>query len=501
MSDPSTLSESIRRGSRAVAAAQIATQVVSIVVLAALYRLLGLEPFGLIGMILPVLALIRILAHSSLDVATIQQTALDDRQVSALFWINQGLGLASTAVMAAFAPVLVWFYREPGVLWLTVGLAGTLWLNVLSLQHLALLQRELRLGAVGAIRLTALVVAGIAAVAAALADWGVWALVVQQYVEIIVLVALAWMVEPWRPRFDLGGVEIGRLLHVGGHCTFGSLMFGWIANIDKILVAYALSPEQVALYREPFNLMMKPVTVVITPLTGIMLPGLSRAAHDGQLYRSLVLRFFRFIGLVMFPIGIGLAIVGPETYRVLGGEQWAPAGPVLSVLALAILAQGFFIALGSVFTSSGHADRLSRASFVAATVFSILFVLGLTVSQGAGLPVVGMAWTYTLTLLLIVFPVYLGYALKTVKIRYRDWLAQFKVSASAAAGMGLAVSGCRWLLADVLHWPAWPLLVVEVAVGVAVYSLLAWPEIRWFLREGLRPTRNSAGADHGATSV
>lgn len=486
MSNPQPLSELIRRGSRAVVAAQVAAQLVSLGVLAALYRLLGLEPFGLIGMILPVLALIRILANSSLDVATIQQSVLDDRQVSALFWINQALGISATAAMAAAAPLLVWFYSEPAVLWLTVALAGTLWLNVASLQHLALLQRELRLGAVATIRLAALAVAGIAAVAAATAGWGAWALVLQQYIELIVLAALAWLIEPWRPRWVLRGVELGRLLRFGGHCTFGALMFGWIGNIDKILVAYALPPQLVALYREPFNLMMKPVTVVITPLTGIMLPALSRAADDPDQYRRLMLRFTRFIGLVMFPAGVGLAIVGPETYRVLGGPRWAPAGPVLSVLALSILAQGFFIALGSVFTSSGHAERVSRASFVAAVVFTVMFVLGLTVSQRAGAAVLGMAWTYTLTLLLIVFPAYLGYALKTVHVGYRDWLAELKVSASAAAGMAATVAGCRWLLAGVFEWPALPLLVVEVAVGVVVYTLLAWPDIRWFFGEGLR---------------
>ncbi|NUQ64020.1 MAG: oligosaccharide flippase family protein [Pirellulales bacterium] len=486
MSTSPNLSESLRRSSRAVAAAQVATQVVSLGVLSVLYRLLGLEPYGLIGMVLPVLALLRILVTSGLDVATIQQPELADSHVSALFWINQAGGIAVAALMAASAPWLVRFYTEPDLLWPTVALAGTLWLNVLSLQHLALLQRKLRLGAVAAIRLAALVLAGVAAIAAAAADWGVWALVLQQHVELVALAALAWAVEPWRPGLFVRGAEVGRLLRFGGHCTFGALMFGMIQNVDKILVACALPPQLVALYREPFNLMMKPVTVVITPLTGIMLPGLSRAADDPQQYRRLLLRFFRFIGLVMLPAGAGLAVVGPEVYEVLGGEPWKPAGSVLSVLALSILAQGFFIALGSVFTSSGHADRVSKASFAAAAVFTAMFVVGLIVSRRVGYPVLGMAWTYTLTLLVIVFPAYLFYALKTVHVRCRDWLVQFIVSAPAALGMALAVLVCRRLFLNALHWPALPLLAAEVAVGVATYTLLAWRDIRWFLREGLR---------------
>ena len=43
---------------------------------------------------------------------------------------------------------------------------------------------------------------------------------------------------------------------------------------------------------------------------------------------------------------------------VLGGEKWADAGPILSVLAVAILVQGFVGAMGSVFASAGRADRV-----------------------------------------------------------------------------------------------------------------------------------------------
>ena len=84
-------------------AAQAASQLVSLVVLAALYRRLGPDPYGLLGMVLPVLLLGRILIASGLDVAAIQQADLSHRQASALFWLNQGLGLVTALVTAACA--------------------------------------------------------------------------------------------------------------------------------------------------------------------------------------------------------------------------------------------------------------------------------------------------------------------------------------------------------------------------------------------------------------
>ncbi|MFH1919348.1 MAG: oligosaccharide flippase family protein, partial [Planctomycetota bacterium] len=326
-------------------AAQIAAQFVSLGVLAALFRLLGLEPYGLLGMVMPVLLLGRILTTSGLDVATVQQSELSDDQVSALFWLNQGLGLTTALLTAACAPLLVWFYGIRGhdvadLGWVTVALAGVSVAAALSAQHQALLRRKLRLGALAAAQLVALTTAGLSGVAAAVAGWGIGALVVQQYVELLVLAALTWWLEPWRPAFKLRGTGAMRLIHFGGHCTLGSLMFYLVANVDKVLVGYALGPAALALYGQAFNLMMKPVHLVLTPLTGVMLPVLSRAAGDRRQYAPLLLGFFRFIALVMLPSAVGLAIVAPEAMRVLGGERWAEAGPILSVLAVAILVQG-----------------------------------------------------------------------------------------------------------------------------------------------------------------
>jgi len=485
VSSPEHLKQSLREGSRAVIAAQIASQLVSLGVLAALYRLLGLEPYGLLGMVTPLLLLVRILIISGLDVATIQEAELTDRQVSALFWLNQGLGLLMAVATAAMAPVLVWFYGVGELGWLTVALAGTSVAAVLSTQHQALLRRRLRLGALAAARLAALAAGGLAGVAAALAAWGVWALVVAQYVELLALAALAWWLEPWRPRFVLRGTGATRLLRFGGHCTLSSLMFYVVANADKVLVGYALGPAALALYGQAFNLMMKPVTLVLSPLTSVMLAVLSRTADDRRQYAELMLGFFRFIALAMLPSAVGLAIVAPEAMRVLGGAKWAAAGPILAVLAAAILVQGFVGAMGSVFASAGKAGRLSLASVLIAVVLCAAFFVGLHLGRAAGRPLLGVALSYTLSMVLVVFPPYLWFALRTVGVRCVDWLRQLRTAARGTLAMGLVVAACHWVLGHVLHTPDAVLLVVEILVGVLCYFLFARREIVWFVRQGL----------------
>jgi PST family polysaccharide transporter len=500
VASPESLKQSLRQGSRAVIAAQIASQLVSLAVLAVLYRVLGREPYGLLGMVLPLLLLVRILIASGLDVATVQDADLSDHQVSALFWVNQLLGLAMAVVTAACAPLVVWFYSLRGhavgqLGWLTVALAGTSVAVALGTQHQAMLRRKLRLGTLAAVRLASQVAAGLAAIAAALAGWGVWALVVQQYAELVTLAVLAWSVESWRPALRLRGTGARHLVRFGGHCTVASLMFFLVANADKVLVGFFLGPVALGLYGQAFNLMMKPVNVVLSPLTGVMLAVLSRAAADRRQYVELLLGFFRFLGLVMLPSAVGLAIVAHEAMRVLGGDKWAAAGPILSVLASAILVQGFVGAMGSVFASAGRAERLSLASVVIAAVLCTAFGVGLYLGHVAGqltagraeppwLPeVLGVAVSYSLTMVLVVFPPYLWLALRTVGVRCTDWLLQLRTAARATLIMGLAVLACRWFLTDVVPTSDVVLLLTEILVGVLCYAALTRTEIAWFARQ------------------
>lgn len=481
-----SLEQSLRQGSRAVIICQIASQAVALGVLAVLYRELGLEPYGLLGMVMPVLLLVRILVASGLDVATIQQSELNGPQVSSLFWINQTLGVVMALITAACAPLLVWFYgvREVGPL--TVALAGTSIAAALGTQHQALLQRHMRLGTLAVVQLVSLALGGVTGIAAALAGWGVWALVVQRYVELLVLALLSWSLEPWKPGFQLRGTGSRELVRFGGHYTVSSLMFYLIANADKVMVGFFLGEAALALYGQAFNLMMRPVHVVMTPLTGIMLPTLSRAAVDRHKYIPLTLGFFRFIALVMLPAGVGLAIVAPEAMRTLGGPRWAEAGPILRMLALALLAQGFFNALGSVFTSAGRTDRLSKASVVIAVLLVTAFCLGLYLGGMAGRPLMGMAASYALTLLLVIFPPYLLIALRTIGVRPKDWLGQVLPAAHATLGMGLLVAGCHWLFGRIVPIPDLALLALEILAGVASYAFLVRREIRWFLHQGFQ---------------
>ena len=122
-------------------AAQFALNFLSIVVLA---RLLAPQDFGLVAMVATVMGFLRIFNDAGLSTATVQRDKITHAQVSNLFWANVALGGLASLVLAVSAPAIAWFYREPRLVGVTLALAITFLLSASTVQHLALLKRQMR---------------------------------------------------------------------------------------------------------------------------------------------------------------------------------------------------------------------------------------------------------------------------------------------------------------------------------------------------------------------
>jgi PST family polysaccharide transporter len=475
-----------------VVAAQAASQIVSLIVLAGLLRLVAQADFGLMGMVMPLVLLLRTFASAGLSVAAVQRDELSLGQASSLFWLHVALGGLVAAALIACSPLLALAYRAPDVAVVCTALAGTPVVAALGAQHQALLERRLRLGRLAVTRLAAQTLGGAAGLSAAWAGWGVWALVIQQYVELLVLAAALWVAEPFRPSLPTRYASIFPILSFSGWYTLSGLTFAAAHNLDKILLAVFLGSTRtgqaaLGMYAQAYNLMIKPVYLVSTPLTGVMLPALSRARRDPPTYRDLLSRFYRLAAIALMPCGFGLFLVAEDMMVVLGGPEWRSAGTMLRALSPAILVLGSINITGSVFSSAGRADRLATAA-VATTLFlagglSVGLFMGRAFGTGELGPAQGVAWGYSLTWVLIVFPPYVWYAGRTIEQDPAIFVAPQRRAFLAAAGMAAIVGGLGFGLSRVETIPLIR-LVVMVAAGVALYAVLARRELR-YVREQL----------------
>ncbi len=132
---------------------QFVLTMLSTVVLA---RLLPPADFGLVAMVMAILGYFRIFNDAGLSVATIQRQDITHAQISNLFWINVILSAAAGLLFAASAPAIAWFFREPQLVNITLALAATFLLSGLTVQHMALLNRQMRFTSIAMIQIVSM---------------------------------------------------------------------------------------------------------------------------------------------------------------------------------------------------------------------------------------------------------------------------------------------------------------------------------------------------------
>src|SRR6266436_4488344 len=125
-------------------------QILAAIVLA---RLLAPEDFGLVAIVTVLTSFAPLLIDFGLGDATAQKSKITRTQVSSLFWLSSGIGLAVAMVVAACSPLIAWIYRDPRLETIALYSAITFVMSGVSNQHLALLRRTMQFARIAKIQI------------------------------------------------------------------------------------------------------------------------------------------------------------------------------------------------------------------------------------------------------------------------------------------------------------------------------------------------------------
>ncbi|MBA2117184.1 lipopolysaccharide biosynthesis protein [Bremerella alba] len=484
-----------QRATRLTMIGQIAGQIISLVVIAQLYHLVSPGEFGLLGMFMPILLLIRAFGSLGMDIATVQKKGLTDEEASTLFWYQIITGVVLTFILAGLSPLLAMWFHADRLMLVGVVLSGTALLYNGYSQHKSLAEKKLHFGRLTIVRVISLIVSGVLAIVAAYHDWGIWALVVQQYSELVVLNIGFWAIEPWRPGKCAPLSDMKQMLNFSGYYTLSGIFFAVGQNLDKIIlgVVFGSSPVGqiwIGYYTQAYNQMIRPVYLLTSPVTSAMLPALSQAKTNRESFSAMAASFYRMVGIMLAPCSIGMLMVGDELMPVLGGDDWIEAGDLLSMMGLMIVAQSWINITGSLMSAAGRADLLAVGAFANMVVLAgacgaAYFFAG---QHDPELFTIDLAGLVTLGTLAVCGP-YLAFCFKSTGVDVKRTFRQLAPALGASVLMGAVVYFAGWMsyfLPDAIT------LAQEILVGVIAYLFFARGEVRWLWRQlrGMKPEEN-----------
>jgi O-antigen/teichoic acid export membrane protein len=368
-----------------------------------LARLLRPQDFGLTAMVGAITGIVWLWTDLGLPSATVQRSEVTHAQVSALFWINCGLGALAMFIVALSAPAIAWFYDEPRLVGITLALSTVFFLGSSSSQHRALLRRQMRFKALAIIDSVSMAFGVATGIMMAWIGFGYWSLVGMQVGATALNCALVWAGCDWRPGRFQRRVGARPMLAFGAHVTGSQLLSYFTRNFDNILIGRVLGAGPLGIYSKAYGLLTLPMTQINMPLYSVLVPALSRLQDRPPEYARLFLRATRAIALVTVPIVVFSFFLAQDTVLVLLGHRWLAAAPVFQLLAPAAVASAIAFVPNWLCHSLGRPQRQLHYALVSAPVCVTGFLIG--IKWG----ITGVAASFSLTFT-ILFSAYVAYA-------------------------------------------------------------------------------------------
>ena len=445
-------------------------QVATLVVLA---RLLPPTAFGLLAMVASFGAILDLVRDFGLSAATIQKPAISHAQVSALFWINAGAGGILGAGLMLGAPLVAHVYGQPELeaiaQWLALGFV----LSGLTVQHWALLRRQMRFGAIAGLETAADLAAFAVAIALALAGKGYWALVVQRLVSPTLLFVGSWSICHWRPARPAPAEGLNELLRFGASVTVSGLAMALARSVDQVLIGWLWGPAVLGLYERTTRVVLLPVNTINAPVYAAGMPALSRLIDRPERYRSMFRQILQKLALLTMPIFAIAAVMADWLVPILFGPAWGQAIPLVAWFSVLAAYLPVLMAASLLYMTQGRPGEMLRASLIDAT-FCIVAIL-------AGLPwgVTGVASSVAVAGLVVRLPVAFWLATRRGPVSMGDIMTAIAPAVSAAVMASITVWAVRHAaLVEGAPSVGGVLLMGFCSMTTIGLAVLAWPETR-----------------------
>jgi O-antigen/teichoic acid export membrane protein len=357
--------------------AQAAKFLLSLVAAAVLARLLSPKDFGLVGMVLGVTALVAVFTGLGLSTATVQRDTITQQQVSNLFWINVAVSGILAVISAGLAPWVARFYHDPRVTGIMLALSLTFLLTGSTVQHQALLTRQMRFQALALIDVTSMAIGFTAACCLAWFGFSYWALVAQQLVTAGCSLAMTWLTSGWRPHMASRNSGVKPLVSFGAHISVADFIAQFSLNSDSILLGRFFGAEALGLYTRANVLLTRPLQQIMMPIASVLIPVLSRLQSDPQRYRRSHMRAYDTLALIVFSFTAMCFVLAKPLVLVILGPKWSGVIPLFSAFTLLAVSGPLSYICTWIYESQARGQDQLRNHTVAGAVTIISYLLGL----------------------------------------------------------------------------------------------------------------------------
>ncbi len=410
-----------------------------------------------------VVALTELMGAFGFDTTLIQKQNTKRAHYDTAWTFNVIFGLTVALVLLVLAVPASEFYREPRLEGILPALAlGTLIAAFDNIGTVAF-RKELNFRSEFRLLFLKRIASFIVTISLAVAFRNYWALVAGIVTGKLVGVLISYLLHPYRPRLDLSARN--DLLHFSKWLFFSNLIQFMHSRSTDFILGRTVGSHGLGVFNVATEISSLPATELIAPLNRAVYPAYARLATRPEELTRRFIEVFGLIALIAFPVSFGIVSVAEPMVRVMLGQQWMEAVPLIRIIALSGLVGALQSNMYLVILALGK----PKVNTLLGSIL-LIFTLPTIVYASLQYGIIGAAWAhfgisglFGLTGISLVFS-----RITQIKIKLLlNLLMRPLLSAALMASALLMID--KWLLAGPEESMAITRLLILVPAGAIIY--------------------------------
>ena len=428
-----------------------------------LARLLTPDHYGVLAIMVIFTNLANVFIQNGFNTALIQNKDVTEEDYSSVFWVSFTIAVILYGIIYFTAPYIGMFYNMPDLVLPLRVLAIVLLPGALNSIQYAKVSREMDFKKAFYSNVGGIVFSGLVGIIIAKLGGGIWALVVQTLLNVLIAAIVMSFTTKLRLRLVCNIRRVKVLFSFGWKLLVSSLLETLYTDLSGLIIGKKYSAADLGYYNRGMQFPQFISNTLSSAISGVMLPVMSMEQDDKSRVKAVLRNSISLSSYVIFPLMAGLAAAAAPLVRVLLTDKWLPCVPYMQVFCFSFAFYPIHICNLQAINAMGRSDIYLKLEIIK-KVYSIIVLYIAVVCFQSPFAIAATGFITT----------WIGWIVnsypnrKMLDYTYREQISDFLPSAILALVMGATVLQIGRLG---LH----PLivLIVQVVAGVIIYIVLS----------------------------
>lgn len=356
-------------------------QLIAFIVSIVLARILSPEAYGTVALISVFTTILQVFVDSGFGNALIQKRDSDDVDFSTVFYANIIFCIILYLTVYFISPQIATFYGNPELVSYIRVLSFTVLISGVKNVQQAYVSKHMLFKKFFYSTLIGTIIAGIIGVIMALYSFGVWALIAQQVINLLIDTIILWITVKWRPIKTFSFVRLKVLFAYGWKLLASSIIDVIYNNTRQLIIGKLFSSIDLAYYNRGRQFPNVIIQNINNSIDSVLLPTMALEQDDKERVRAMTSRAIRVSTYIMAPLMMGLIAIGEPFIGLILTDKWLPCVPFMDIFCISFMFYPIHTANLNAIKALGYSDMFLKLEILKKLIgfITLLFTIKLGV--------------------------------------------------------------------------------------------------------------------------